>query len=240
MMICQERNCKITKLIFGFVMLVMYVLCLIFGIKSYLQNGLEFYSIGFRIYFPILQIIISFVLIFSAIFSKKNNAIMYSLALNTPLLYAIFDQILNNYRNEEFIKFIVLYIGFGLYIVSIILLNSTKSYLFKITTILLSLFPTTFVILNKDNILHLLFCGRIGDVHLSIVFSTILSMAPFILIMLSFKRSQNSETLNENKSVNRTIKNVPETIMKYKELLDCGIISEEEFEIKKSQLLNKN
>lgn len=65
-------------------------------------------------------------------------------------------------------------------------------------------------------------------------------MAPFILIMLSFKRSQNSETLNENKSVNRTIKNVPETIMKYKELLDCGIISEEEFETKKSQLLNKN
>lgn len=134
MMICQERNCKITKLIFGFVMLVIYVLCLVFSIKSYLQNGLEFYSIGFGIYFPILQIIISFVLIFS----------------------------------------------------------------------------------------------------------TILSMAPFILIMLSFKRSQNSETLNENKSVNRTIKNVPETIMKYKELLDCGIISEEEFEIKKSQLLNKN
>ena len=239
MMICQERNCKITKLIFGFVMLVMYVLCLVFSIKSYLQNGLEFYSIGFGIYFPILQIIISFVLIFSAIFSKKSNAIMYSLALNTQLLYAIFNQILN-YRNEEFIKFIVLYIGFGLYIVSIILLNSTKSYLFKITTILLSLFPTTFVILNKNNILHLLICGSIGDVHLSIVFSTILSMAPFILIMLSFKRSQNSETLNENKSVNRTIKNVPETIMKYKELLDYGIISEEEFETKKSQLLNKN
>lgn len=211
MMICQERNCKITKLIFGFVMFVMYVLCLVFSIKSYLQNGLEFYSIGFGIYFPILQIIISFVLIFSAIFSKKSNAIMYSLALNTQLLYAIFNQILN-YRNEEFIKFIVLYIGFGLYIVSIILLNSTKSYLFKITTILLSLFPTTFVILNKNNILHLLICGSIGDVHLSIVFSTILSMAPFILIMLSFTRSQNSETLNENKSVNRTIKNVPEKL----------------------------
>ncbi|MGL5692440.1 MAG: SHOCT domain-containing protein [Peptostreptococcaceae bacterium] len=51
-------------------------------------------------------------------------------------------------------------------------------------------------------------------------------------------KDTDEDTLNKESSPNTTKKSIPEQLKEYKELLDMNIITEEEFETKKKELLN--
>ncbi|MGL5328363.1 MAG: SHOCT domain-containing protein [Peptostreptococcaceae bacterium] len=51
-------------------------------------------------------------------------------------------------------------------------------------------------------------------------------------------KDTDEDTLNKESSTNTTKKSIPEQLKEYKELLDMNIITEEEFETKKKELLN--
>ena len=76
------------------------------------------------------------------------------------------------------------------------------------------------------------------------VFDVILSLAPICLISGTYKKVDLAdvkaiENMNLKFDDKQNSDNIPERIKEYKELLDMGIITEEEYEKKKTELLNK-
>lgn len=71
----------------------------------------------------------------------------------------------------------------------------------------------------------------------SLLYKTSINIVQEILSILEIICESNKNDYNDNKSDNKISSNIDE-IKKYKQLLDCGVITSQEFENKKKQLLD--
>lgn len=216
-----EKNCTKTKLFFSIVMLVTALTNLYLTIKHN-ETSPIFYT------FITVEILLAICLIVLSVRFDKSLMSINAVILNFGLLSYSVSHVFK-WRFEFNIALLVAFVS----IIFMILFEFKRTGIIKViaTTLSISFIVLAGIIVYDSSII-------LGAAY------SILSIAPIYLISGTYKKVDLSdvkavENMNLKFDDKQNSDNIPERIKEYKELLDMGIITEEEYEKKKTELLNK-
>lgn len=216
-----EKNCTKTKLFFSIVMLVTALTNLYLTIKHN-ETSPIFYT------FITVEILLAICLIVLSVRFDKSLMSINAVILNFGLLSYSVSHVFK-WRFEFNIALLVAFVS----IIFMILFEFKRTGIIKViaTTLSISFIVLAGIIVYDSSII-------LGAAY------SILSIAPICLISGTYKKVDLSdvkavENMNLKFYDKQNSDNIPERIKEYKELLDMGIITEEEYEKKKTELLNK-
>ncbi len=228
-----EKNCKKTKLFFSIVMLVAAIMNLYIKIK---YNSEYWLFSMIPVIFFVIEILIAIILIITSVCINKSLMLINAAFLNYALFVYAVAYILNyGFGFEICIPFFIMIFSlFFMRLLEVKKLSNIKviATIFSISYIVLSGFIMYFAISWSFRLM------------VPAGIDVILSIAPICLISGTYKKVDLAdvkavENMNLEFDDKQNTDNIPEQIKEYKELLDMGIITEEEYEKKKTELLNK-
>lgn len=230
-----EKNCKKTKLFFSIVMLVAAIMNLYIKIKYNSEYYWPFTIVP--VIFYVIEILIAIILIITSVCINKSLMLINASFLN----YALFVYAIASIFNYGFVFKIC--IPFFIMIISLFFMRLFEAKKLSNIKVIATIFSISYIVLSG----FIMYFALIWSVHLLAMpagFNVILSLAPICLISGTYKKVDLAdvkavENMNLKFSDKQNPDNIPEQIKEYKELLDMGIITEEEYEKKKTELLNK-
>lgn len=230
-----EKNCKKTKLFFSIVMLVAAIMNLYIKIKYNSEYYWPFTIVP--VIFYVIEILIAIILIITSVCINKSLMLINASFLN----YALFVYAIASIFNYGFVFKIC--IPFFIMIISLFFMRLFEAKKLSNIKVIATIFSISYIVLSG----FIMYFALIWSVHLLAIpagFNVILSLAPICLISGTYKKVDLAdvkavENMNLKFSDKQNPDNIPEQIKEYKELLDMGIITEEEYEKKKTELLNK-
>lgn len=229
-----EKNCKKTKLFFSIVMLVAAIMNLYIKIKYNSEYYWLFSMVP--VIFYVIEILIAIILIITSVSINKSLMLINASFLN----YALFVYAIAYIFNYGFVFEIC--IPFFIMIISLFFMRLFEAKKLSNIKVIATIFSLSYIVLSG----FIMYFALSWSFRLSIPagFNVILSLAPICLISGTYKKVDLADVkavgnMNLKFDDKQNPDNIPEQIKEYKELLDMGIITEEEYEKKKTELLNK-
>lgn len=257
----EPRNLKVLNIIAllcAIGQLIYFIIRLIVGIVN---ANVDFSDLSVHYIISQIESCIFLVLTIAAVilnFRRKNGSVKVTvIALYLPLVYdSIYKAILSIHDSltEKGTDLSVLLFNFlinflVLYLPIIISAITSFSYIIKPKKFKLIISDILLVIYLLPNIeqlyyetYHAIHFSSVKDLYFIIKYATASLIAIFIMLVvnLSYKKVKivNADNIEINSSNTSVVNNdLPETIKQYKALLDEGIITQEEYEKKKKELL---